>query len=114
MAFSAALADRVRHALVSHAAGQVEEKRMFGGLAFLVGHHLTVGVWTDRLMLRLGVEAAGQALRDPAAEPFRNGQRIMPGWVVVNADGFESDQRLRDWIGRSLAFVATLPPRIDN
>lgn len=113
MAFSPALADRVRHAFGRRAG--VEEKRMFGGLAFLVDGHLAVGVWTDRLMARLGVEAASEALRDdPAVEPFRNGQRVMAGWVVVTGDGFENDEQLRGWVDRSLRFVDGLPPKPDS
>lgn len=109
MAYSEALADRVRH-LMGRQLG-LEEKRMFGGLAFLTFGRLAVGVRKDSLLARIGPEAAAEAEDDPAVEPFLNGGRPMKGWVVIGPDGFETDEQLAGWLRRAMDFAGQLPPK---
>ena len=109
MAFSPALADRVRHAL--HAEHGIVEKRMFGGLAFLRHGNLLVGAWESSLLVRLGPEAGAEALKAPHVEPFVNAGRTMKGWVVIGLAGFEDDRRLADWLRQARDFVDALPPK---
>ena len=106
MAFDPALADRVRDALPRH----VTEKRMFGGLCFLDRGNMACGIVGDALMLRMG-EAAEAARREPHTRPMDFTGRPMKGMLFVDAEGVADDDRLRAWVGRSLAFTATLPAK---
>ena len=109
MPFSAALADRVRHALARRRG--VAEKRMFGGLGFLLDGHLAVGVWHDALVARLGPEDGRAALVEPHVEPFIPSGRPMTNWVRIGPEGLDSDAQLGGWVDRAVAFVRTLPPK---
>jgi hypothetical protein len=106
MAFDPDLADRIRRRL---GRAGVEEKRMFGGLAFLTGGHLAVAVRDDSILTRLGPAQAEEALREPHVAQFVNGDRAMSGWVVIDREAVEGDDELSDWIDRATAFVETLP-----
>jgi TfoX/Sxy family transcriptional regulator of competence genes len=107
MAFDEDLAERVRERLARTRG--VEEKRMFGGVGFLLHGHLLVCVWQDSLIVRLGPEAADAALREPHVRVFDVTGRVMKGWVMVASEGVEEDDQLADWVGRARAFVETLP-----
>jgi hypothetical protein len=109
VAYSEALADRVRH-LLGCPIG-LEEKRMFGGLAFLQFGNLVVGVRQDSLLARLGPEAGAEALNDPAVGPFINAGRTFDGWVVIGPDGYENDGQLAGWLRRAMDFAGQLPAR---
>ncbi|MCI0359780.1 MAG: TfoX/Sxy family protein [Planctomycetaceae bacterium] len=107
MAYSQSLADRVRQVL-GQRRGLVE-KKMFGGVGFLLGGNICVGVWKTSLIVRLGPEQYDEALAQPHVGEFDITGRPMRGWVLVEADGLDDDGQLRSWIDRSLQFVATLP-----
>jgi TfoX/Sxy family transcriptional regulator of competence genes len=108
MAYDEALAERV-HDLLAELPG-VTDKRMFGGLAFLSEGHLTVCVMGDDLMVRVGADAAGEALTRPGTRRFELTRRPMRGWVVVDGAVLDDDV-LTEWVDRARAFVATLPPK---
>jgi hypothetical protein len=82
---------------------------MFGGLAFLLHGNMCVGVWQISLIVRLGPEQAATALKEPNVAEFDVTGRPMRGWVVVEAEGLETDEQLRGWIERAVEFVETLP-----
>lgn len=107
MAFSESLAARTRDCLARTRG--VEEKKMFGGVCFLLGGNMLVGVWKDSLIVRLGVEEADAALRDHSVRPFDVTGTPMKGWVMVEPEGVDEDERLREWLRRAEAFVQTLP-----
>jgi TfoX/Sxy family transcriptional regulator of competence genes len=107
MAYSKSLAARVRQALARRR--DVTEKRMFGGVAFLLSGNMLVGVWQDSLIARLGPEAGEQALGQPHVRPFDVTGRPMKGWVMIEPDGIDSDRQLAKWVERALQFVVTLP-----
>ena len=109
MAYSESLADRIRHVL-SVKRGIVE-KKMFGGVGFLLGGNICVGVWKTSLIARLGPEQYDAALAQPHVREFDITGRAMRGWVLVEAEAIDDDQALRAWIDRSLKFVATLPAK---
>jgi TfoX/Sxy family transcriptional regulator of competence genes len=110
MAFDEALAERVRHLLARRK--RVEEKKMFSGIGFMLNGNLLVGVRKDSLLVRLGPEQSDEALREAHVSAFRiTGRGAMRGWVVVALAGVESDDQLRDWIGRAVKFVGTLPTK---
>ena len=84
---------------------------MFGGLAFMVNGNMCCGVMDDRLMVRVGPHAYGDALELPHAGLLNFTGRPMKGSVLVEAEGLKSDDDLTTWLNRGLAFVATLPPK---
>jgi hypothetical protein len=106
-AYDEFLAGRIRDAL-SRSRG-IEEKKMFGGVGFLLQGNMLVGVWKDSLVARLGPDAYDDALLDPHAQEFDITGRPMKGWVLVDPDGIESDAQLAAWIEKALSFVRTLP-----
>ena len=109
MAYSESLADRIRHVL-SVKRGIVE-KKMFGGVGFLLSGNICVGVWKTSLIVRLGPEQYDAALTEPHVREFDITGRAMRGWVLVEAEAIDDDQALRAWIDRSLKFVASLPAK---
>jgi TfoX/Sxy family transcriptional regulator of competence genes len=108
MAFDELLADRVR-ACLQQAAG-VSEKKMFGGLAFLTGDHLTAGVYGDGLIARIGAQDMAAAAAGPGVRPFDMTGRPMRGIVVIDSAVLE-DKALDRWIGQARRHVAGLPPK---
>jgi hypothetical protein len=109
MPYSKSLAARIRQ-LVAARRGVVE-KKMFGGVGFLLEGNMLVGVWHDSLIARLGAEPAVQALKQPHVREFDITGRAMKGWVMVEPDGIESDRQLSDWILKTCQFVETLPAK---
>jgi TfoX/Sxy family transcriptional regulator of competence genes len=108
MAFDELLADRVR-ACLQQVAG-VSEKKMFGGLAFMTGGHLTVGVYGDGLIARIGAQDMNAATDEPGVRPFDMTGRPMRGIVVINSAVLD-DHTLDRWIGQARSYVAGLPPK---
>jgi hypothetical protein len=109
MAYNEELAARVRQHLVPM--GMVEERRMFGGLTFMLDGHMCCGIVGDRLMLRLSSESAAQVLKKSNTAPMDFTGKPMPGFVLVGPGGLESDAQLGGWIGLAREFVASLPSR---
>jgi TfoX/Sxy family transcriptional regulator of competence genes len=107
MAYSESLAGRIRDA-VRRVQG-VDEKKMFGGVGFLLHGNMLVGVWKDSLIARVGAEAYEAALAEPHVCEFDITGRPIKGWVMVEPDGVDSDRQLADWVERTLRFVRTLP-----
>jgi TfoX/Sxy family transcriptional regulator of competence genes len=109
MAFSEALAERIRQALVRRK--NVEEKKMFGGVGFLLNGNMLVGVWKDSLIVRLGPDEGDLALLEPHVKEFDITGRPMKGWVLVESGGVEGDDELAGWIQRAVKFVGKLPKK---
>ena len=109
MAFDETLAARIRDALARKRG--VEEKKMFGGVGYLLHGNLLVGVWKDALIVRLGSDNYDDALREPHVREFDITGRPMKGWVLVEPGGVEDDEQLTDWIERATRFVRTLPAK---
>lgn len=109
MAYSQALAERVRQTLRTHRA--VTEKKLFGGVGFMLNGNLLVCVWQQSLIVRLGPEEADAALKQEHVREFDVTGRPMKGWIMVEPDGLDSDKQLVEWIDKALAFVESLPPK---
>ena len=109
MAYDEHLADRVRHALRDD--GELTERKMFGGLAFLSRGHMVCGVVHEALMVRLGAEHADAALDQPHVRPMDFTGRPMRGMVFVDPPALTSAAALAAWVGEARAFVAKLPPK---
>lgn len=110
MAYDEGLAERIRAALGDDG-GDVVERKMFGGIAFLLNGNMSVGVTGDSLMVRVGIDDHEAALEEPGARPFDMTGRPMRGWVVVDPIGIDSDSDLHTWDRRGVAFAASLPPK---
>lgn len=109
MAYDEGLSQRLRESLADQSG--LSEKKMFGGLAFMVAGNLCVGVIGDELVARVGPAAFDESVGLPGARPFDFSGRPMSGWVMVRPEGFEDDDALQGWVGRSLAFARSLPPK---
>jgi len=105
VAYDDGLAQRVREAL--EGIRSVEEKRMFGGLAFMVRGSMCVGVVGRELMVRVGPEAYAETLRRPHARPMDLTGKPLRGFVYVAAAEIASDAGLGQWLERALAFNRT-------
>ena len=106
MAFSESLAQRIRDSLARKK--NIEEKKMFGGIGFLLHGNMLVGVWKDSLIVRLGQDNFDEALLEPHVKEFNITGRPMKGWVLVEPEGVEDDEPLKDWIQRAAKFVGKL------
>jgi TfoX/Sxy family transcriptional regulator of competence genes len=109
MAYDEGLAERIRGVLEERA--DVTEKRMFGGLAFLVRGRMSVGIVKDVLMVRVGPGAYEELVRQPHARTMDFTGRPMKGFVYVAAPGFEADADLERWVARGVAFATSLPEK---
>jgi TfoX/Sxy family transcriptional regulator of competence genes len=107
MPYSQSLADRVRQVLAKTRG--VTEKKMFGGVGFLLNGNMLVGIWQTSLIARVGPVPYESALTEQHVREFDITGRPMRGWVMVEAEGIDVDADLRRWIDRSLRFVDTLP-----
>jgi TfoX/Sxy family transcriptional regulator of competence genes len=111
MAYDERLAEEVRERLAARE-GAVAEKKMFGGLGFMVDGNLAVAVsHRGGLLVRTDPADAEEVLALPGTEAMEMRGREMPGWVFVAADALETEGALDAWIARALSFVATLPPK---
>lgn len=84
---------------------------MFGGLAFMVGDHMCLGIIGDELIVRVSKDADAGALAQPHTRPMDFTGKPMRGMVCVQTAGFSDDAALESWVRRGLDFVATLPAR---
>jgi TfoX/Sxy family transcriptional regulator of competence genes len=107
MAYSESLALRIRQILGRRHG--VNEKRMFGGVGFLLNGNMCVGIWKNSLIARINPENYEDALNEQNVQEFDVTGRTMRGWVLVEPDGIDSDEQLSDWVRRSVDFVSTLP-----
>ena len=106
MAFDESLAARIRDALARKK--NIEEKTMFGGIGFLLNGNMLVGVWKNSLIVRLGPDAYDDTLLEPHVKEFDITGRPMKGWIMVEPEGVEADEQLKDWIKRATKFVGKL------
>jgi TfoX/Sxy family transcriptional regulator of competence genes len=109
MSYDEGLADRIRDVVASKAG--VGEKRMFGGIAFLLGGKMFCGIVKEELMVRVGPDRHREALRQPHVRPMDFTGRPMEGYVFIAPSGYESDAALEKWVHWALEFVATLPAK---
>lgn len=109
MAFDEGLAQRVRELLHDHPGYQ--EKKMFGGIGFLIHGNMACGVIRDALIVRVGAEKYTESLLQPHVELFDITGRAMTGWVLVEEPGYRADQDLEDWVSQGFDYALTLPPK---
>jgi hypothetical protein len=106
MAFNQLLADRVRKILESE---DILEKKMFGGVGFLIHGNMACGVHNDNLIVRVGEERYEEILTHPLARPFDMTGKPMTGWVEIIPTGTKRDVDLAGWVRTGLDFARSLP-----
>jgi hypothetical protein len=110
MAYDEDLANRIRD-LIAAEPGLTEQK-MFGGLAFLIGGHMSVGVsGQGGLMVRVPPDESDALAAKPHARPFEMRGRELRGWLRVDAEGVRTKRGLEPWVRRGVAYARSLPPK---
>ena len=111
MAYDTHLAERVREELHRQAGTLLDEKRMFGGLCFMLAGNMVAGILGDDLLARVGPAAYADLLKAPGAAEMDFTGRPMKGMIRVDAVVLAEDATLQAWLSRCLAFAMTLPPK---
>ena len=109
MAYDEKLAERLHRILGSQT--DIEEKKMFGGLALMLGGNMCCGIVDDRLMLRLGREGAAEALAEPHTSAMDFTGKVIRTMIYVEPAGIASDKALTNWVNKAVAFAESLPPK---
>ena len=109
MAYSEQLAERIRAALAER--GGVTERKMFGGVGWMIDGNMACGTMGDRLLVRVAPEEGDSVLEEAGVRPMEMGGRTMRGFVTVDAEVIADDAELRRWIGRGAAHAESLPPK---
>ena len=109
MAFDEQLANIVRKQL-SRKAG-LAEKKMFGGLAFLINGNMSVGVHGNELIVRIAPEATDAALKEPGARVFDITGRPMKGWLLIGGAGVKDPASVTEWVRRGVDYASSLPKK---
>ena len=89
----------------------VERKKMFGGVCWLLKGNMAFGIWKDFLIVRMDKDQAVESLKDRNTKPFDITGRTMVGWVMVAEAGWKSTAGLAKWLGIGKQFVLTLPEK---
>jgi len=109
VAFDIGLAERTREFLRNEPG--VFERKMFGGLVFMLDGNLALGVYGEGLIVRVGRDAYEASLRRQGAGMFDFTGKPMRNWVVVDSSGLEDDAVFEGWVTTGLTFARSLPPR---
>jgi TfoX/Sxy family transcriptional regulator of competence genes len=106
MPYNASLAEQIRQKL--YPLNAADEKKMFGGISFMINGNMAIGVIKDDPIVRVGPDKHQAAMKMKGAKPFDFSGKPMRGWVIVSKTG---QQDLQKWIDMALDFVRTLPPK---
>lgn len=109
MPYDKKLAARITKIL---AGKDVTERKMFGGIAYMTGGNMAVGIVRDELMVRVGPDGFEDTLAQPHARPMDFTGRPMKGMVYVGTQGIAKDADLRKWVERGLKYASSLPSRL--
>ena len=110
MAYDEDLANRIRELVADEE--RVTERKMFGGLAFLIGGNMSVSAsGRGGLLLRVDPEESDALLAKPHAHPFETRGRVMQGWLRVDAEGVQTKRQLERWVARGVDYARLLPAK---
>jgi len=109
MPYDKGLAQRVRELLEDEP--DFDEKKMFGGICFLLFGNMVCGIINDDLIVRIGADNYAEALKLPGIKKFDLTGKPMKGWVMVLSKALESDETLSEWVQKAVTFVRSLPPK---
>jgi TfoX/Sxy family transcriptional regulator of competence genes len=108
MAYDLKLAERIRSKLDEL---PFEEKKLFGGVGFLLNGNMACGVNKDNLIVRIDPEKQNTLLKKPHTKPFDLTGKPMKGWLVIEAGGVKTNKQLGTWVKEGVEFALTLPPK---
>ncbi len=109
MAYNPQLLERIRSILSQRR--DVVEKKMFGGVAFIVRGNMACGPHHDNLLVRIGQDAAKRALSEPHVKPMMFTGRPLKPFVTIEAAGIATDEQLRRWVELAAGYAASIPPK---
>ncbi|BBX92441.1 TfoX/Sxy family protein [Mycolicibacterium boenickei] len=110
MAFDPDLANRIRELTASERG--LDEKRMFGGLAFLINGNMAVAATREGgLMVRVSRDDGEKLVQRDHVEPMVMGGREMRGWLRITGPGIKTKHQLQSWVERGIAYAKGLPPK---
>jgi len=109
MAFDEKLALRISSILEETTS--FAERKMFGGIGFLIKGNMACGVYKDNLIVRLSETEYARVIAMPNVGLFDITGRPMKNWITVKSEGVESDKELRQWVERGVKFAKTLPDK---
>jgi len=109
MAYDDGLADRIREALSGEPG--LSEKKMFGGIGFMLDGNMCAGVQRDSLIVRVPADEYERYLAQPNVDQFPTPERPMTGWITVGPDGIAEDEDLTHWVQLGVAIARSLPPK---
>ena len=103
------LADRVRKVLSERE--DVSQRRMFGGVCFMIHGNMCVGTWKGSLIVRLDKKDHDKTLAEPHTKPADITGRVMKGWALLEPAGIDSANDLETWVNRAASYAESLPPK---
>ena len=109
MAYDLGLAERIRSLLARH--GDFSERKMFGGICFMMNGHMCCGVIKTDLVLRLTPDEADRALKQPHVRPMDFTRKPMKSMIYVSAQGIDADEDLHRWVELARSIARELPPK---
>jgi TfoX/Sxy family transcriptional regulator of competence genes len=109
MAYNLSLAERIRDELKSIPG--LQEKKMFGGIGFIIHGNMACGVHGEDLIVRTGPDNYQAALTQPHTRPFDMTGKPMAGWILVDPKGYAVESDLRRWVRQGVKFAQSLPPK---
>jgi TfoX/Sxy family transcriptional regulator of competence genes len=110
VAYDEDLANRIRELILSEPG--VTEKKMFGGLAFMINGNMAVSAsGKGGLLLHVDPTETEALLKKPYAQPFEMRGRVMDGWLRVEAEGVKTKQQLERWVARGVSYAKSLPSK---
>ena len=108
MAYNLKLAERIRTELDRI---PFVEKKMFGGVGFLLGGNMACGVHKENMIVRVDPEKHAKLLKKPHAKPFNISSKPMKGWLIVEPEGCKTSKQLSAWVKEGVDFALTLPAK---
>lgn len=108
MAYNEKLAERIRAELKGI---PFVEKKMFGGVGYLLNGNMACGVNKENLIVRVAPEKHAELLKRPHTKTFDLTGKPMKGWLLVKPDGYKTDKQLSAWVKEGVEFALTLPPK---
>ena len=109
MAYDPKLLERIRAILSKRT--DVVEKKMFGGVAFMVRGNMACGPHENNLLIRIGEEAAAGAMREPHVKPMMFTGKALKTFATIEAPGIKTDKQLRRWVEMAASYAASLPAK---
>ncbi len=109
MAYDLTLAERIRKRLQRQSG--LSEKKMFGGIGFLLNGNMCCGVLGKEMIIRLDPEEGEKALQVPDTRVFDFSGRPMKGWILVHAKGVTTDAKLNSWVDQAVKYARSLPAK---